>query len=98
MQQSEQQARMRQRPPPRHVQVRAINRITPHMIRITVAGDDLIGFATHGTAEHIKVMFPQPGLDTVVMPTMGPDGPMMPAGIPRPVSRTYTPQVESVSE
>ncbi len=94
MQQSDQQAPrvMRQRPPPRQVQVRAINRITPHMIRITVAGDDLTGFATHGTAEHIKVMFPQPGQDSVITPTMTPDGPVMPAGISRPVSRTYTPR------
>ncbi|MSQ32506.1 MAG: siderophore-interacting protein [Dehalococcoidia bacterium] len=93
MQQSEQAPRMmRQRPPPRNVQVRAINRITPHMIRITVAGDELTGLTTHGTAEHIKIFLPQSGQDTVVMPTMGPNGPEMPTGIERPISRTYTPR------
>ena len=94
MQQSEQQAspRMRQRPPPRNVHVKAINRITPHMIRITVAGDELAGFTTHGTAEHIKIFLPQLGQKSVVMPTMGSNGPEMPQGIQRPVNRTYTPR------
>lgn len=94
MQQSEQQAspRMRQRPPPRNVQVSAIKRITPHMIRITVTGDELTGLTTHGTAEHIKIFLPQPGQKTTVMPTMGTNGPEMPPGVERPISRTYTPR------
>jgi NADPH-dependent ferric siderophore reductase len=62
------------------------------MVRVTVTGDDLAGFAPKGTAEHIRVFFPLPGRDTILLPDWGPNGPIFPPGEERPVSRAYTPR------
>src|SRR3990170_146004 len=82
----------RPRPQLRTVRVSRVDRITPHMVRITVIGDELQGFTTHGPAEHIKVFFPTPGHDGPVLPTWGADGPVYVPGQERPTSRTYTPR------
>ena len=82
----------RPRPQLRTVRVSRVDRITPHMVRITVGGDDLEGFTTHGPAEHIKVFFPTPGRDRPVLPTWGPEDPVYVPGPERPTSRTYTPR------
>lgn len=54
------------------------------MRRVTFGGDELASFAWSGPAAHIKIIFPEPGKDTV--PDFSPDG-------PRPTTmRTYTPR------
>ena len=93
VQQQAEQTQRRQRPRPtyRTVQVQRINRITPHMVRITVSGQEMEGFASRGPAEHIKVFFPKQGEERPVLPVWGPDGPLYAEGQERPISRTYTP-------
>jgi NADPH-dependent ferric siderophore reductase len=74
-----------------HVQVSRIESLTPHLVRVTLHGEDLAKFETHGVAEHLKVMFPAEGQERPVPPTWTEDGPVYADG-PRPVSRTYTPR------
>ena len=38
--------------------VQSVTRITPHMLRITVQGDDLTGFSSLGFDDHVKLLFP----------------------------------------
>jgi NADPH-dependent ferric siderophore reductase len=62
--------------------VRRVERLTPHMVRVTFAGEELAGFTWSGPASHVKLIFgsagapqsPQSGADT------------------RPTMRTYTPR------
>jgi len=82
----------RPRPQVRRVEVKRVERITPRLVRVTAAGDEMAGFATRGPAEHIRVFFPAPGQDAPVLPTWGPGGPAYPEGQQRPTSRVYTPR------
>jgi NADPH-dependent ferric siderophore reductase len=82
--------RVRQRP--RLAQVARVVRLSPHMVRVVVTGEELEGFTTHGPAEHLKVNFPPPGESTLVLPEWGPDGPILREGQHRPLNRTYTPR------
>ncbi|MGH2583501.1 MAG: siderophore-interacting protein [Dehalococcoidia bacterium] len=88
----QQAPRQRPRPTYRTVQVKHVDRVTPHALRVTFTGDELEGFATRGPAEHIRLFFPFPGEERPVMPVWGPNGPEMPPGQQRPVSRVYTPR------
>jgi NADPH-dependent ferric siderophore reductase len=84
--------RVRPRPQYRAAQIRRVQRITPHMCRITVCGEELAGFSTQGVAGHVRVLLPAPGQQAPALPTWGPDGPVYPEGVPRPTSRAYTPR------
>ncbi|HLF80112.1 MAG TPA: siderophore-interacting protein [Dehalococcoidia bacterium] len=93
MNQTEQQPVRRRRMPQYHqVQVRRVERMTPHLVRVTLHGEDLAKFETHGVAEHLKVMFPAPGQERPVLPAWTEDGPVYAEGVARPVMRTYTPR------
>ncbi len=70
----------RKRPPPRRTNVRRIERVTPRMIRVTFAGEELEGFGPPKPGGHMKLFFPENGWDP-----KNPDS-------PRPPSRTYTPR------
>lgn len=72
--------------------VRRVERITPGMARITLAGPDLAGFTSASFDDHVKVFLPAPGQEEPVMPDFGPNGPVLPEGAPRPVARDYTPR------
>ncbi|MBD9664789.1 NADPH-dependent ferric siderophore reductase [Variovorax beijingensis] len=74
----------------RRLAVQTVQRLTPHLIRITLAGDDLEGFASPGFDDHAKIFFPD-AAGQLALPTMGPDGPVWPAG-GRPAMRDYTPR------
>jgi NADPH-dependent ferric siderophore reductase len=74
----------------RLLQVSRVERLTPHLVRLTLAGDDLEGFASLGFDDHVKVFFPDPLTGLVAVPTVGTDGPVWPEGA-RPVMRDYTP-------
>jgi NADPH-dependent ferric siderophore reductase len=66
--------------------------VTPHVVRVTLAGPELAGFEPKAPAQHIKVFLPRPGEKTPPLPVAGPDGPMFAEDQPRPLSRTYTPR------
>jgi NADPH-dependent ferric siderophore reductase len=71
----------RRRGPPRRTTVQGVEQVTPKLIRLTVAGDELDGFGPPKPGAHIKLFFPTP--DSGWNPK-DPDA-------PRPPSRTYTP-------
>ncbi len=84
--------RVRPRPQYRAVRICRVQRVTPRLCRITVTGEELAGFSTQGVAGHVRVLLPAPGQDSPALPTWGPNGPEYPEGVPRPVSRAYTPR------
>ncbi|UHL64056.1 siderophore-interacting protein [Paralcaligenes sp. KSB-10] len=69
-----------------------VQSVTPHLLRVTVAGADLEGFESASFDDHVKVFFPVPGEDKPLMPVFGPNGPIFSAQEPRPVSRDFTPR------
>lgn len=74
----------------RLLQVRTVRRLTPQMLRVTLAGDALRGFTSAAADDHVKVFFPEPGQDRPVLPA-GPPGSHAQEG-PRPTARDYTPR------
>lgn len=76
----------------RVLKVQQVQRITPHMVRITLTGDALAGYAPTGPAEHIRVFFPRPGQDTIGQPELGPNGIVYPEGQAPEAGRVYTPR------
>jgi NADPH-dependent ferric siderophore reductase len=75
----------------RQLTVKTVQRITPHLIRITLTGDDLAGFTSLGFDDHSKVFFPDAATGQLTLPTVGPDGPVWPSS-GRPTMRDYTPR------
>jgi len=73
--------RQRHEPKRRRLDVVAVDKITPHMVRVTVGGAELAGFTSHGFDDHVKLFFPE------VEPTEVDSN-----GAPKPVSRDYTPR------
>ena len=51
----------RKRRPPRRVVVTKIHRLSPAMLRITLHGTELEGFAPEAPASYIKLIFPELG-------------------------------------
>jgi len=82
----------RVRPRPRQVEVDRVERLTPHMIRVVLTGEELEGITSRGPAEHLKIFLPSSGESNVVLPEWGPDGPILREGQQRPLNRTYTPR------
>jgi NADPH-dependent ferric siderophore reductase len=76
----------------RLLQVKRVQALTPHLIRVTFTGDDLHDFVSASFDDHVKVFFPAPGADKPVLPSAGPNGPMFPEDQPRPVARDFTPR------
>ena len=74
----------------RKLQVRAVQRVTPHLIRVTLQGAELAGFTSPGFDDHAKLFFPDEETGVLQLPTAGPDGPTWPGGI-KPTMRDYTP-------
>jgi NADPH-dependent ferric siderophore reductase len=73
----------RKRRPPRRVEVTQIRKLSPAMLRITLQGAELEGFAPEAPASYIKLIFPEPGQTEPERPL--PDGPRAKS------MRTYTP-------
>src|SRR5712671_4310410 len=69
--------RIRHEPRRRELEVRRVDKIAAHMIRVTLGGD-LDGFTSLGFDDHIKLFFP--------------DEAAPPGGEPQFVSRDYTPR------
>ncbi len=76
----------------RLLEVISANAITRSMMRITLSGDELPGFISAAHDDHVKLFFPAAGERKPVLPTLGPDGPVFPEGVPRPAARDYTPR------
>lgn len=75
----------------RRVSVAAVQRVTPVMVRVTLAGDELAGFESSGPTDHVKVFFPDPATGELAAPTLTADGLQRPEhGTPYP--RDYTPR------
>lgn len=49
------------RPAPRELDVIRSRYVTPHMLRVTLGGDNLAGFPEEQDSAYIKLLFPQPG-------------------------------------
>lgn len=75
----------------RHLAVTAVRRVTPRMLRVTLAGPALEGFVSPSYDDHVKILFPEPGQKAVV-PTVGPEGISFPQDKPKPEARDYTPR------
>lgn len=75
----------------RKLEVRTVQRLTPHLIRITLSGDELAGFTSPGFDDHAKIFFPDAASGRLTLPTAGPEGPVWPPGA-KPAMRDYTPR------
>lgn len=74
----------KRRAPPRKVDVRSIEQVTPRVINVVFEGEELVSFGPPLPGAHMKLFFPPDGMDWP--PANGnPDA-------PRPPSRTYTPR------
>lgn len=75
----------------RRLEVVAITRITPHLVRITLGGDQLAGFVSRGFDDHVKLFIPAKGQSFDEVPALGPNGPIFNEDGPKPEMRDYTP-------
>jgi NADPH-dependent ferric siderophore reductase len=64
--------------------------VVPSIVRITLTGPELTGFAALGPTDHVKVYFPDPMSGELTVPELGPEGLQRPAG-GTILSRDYTP-------
>ena len=76
----------------RRLEVQSVQRVTPHLVRITLGGNDLEGFTSPGFDDHCKLFFPDPATGVLVVPTPGPEGPIWPTGVAKPAMRDFTPR------
>ena len=72
--------------------VTATERLTPNMLRITLAGSDLAGFVSAGYDDHVKLCFPGPGEGSPVWPAVGPDAVPLAEGVVASPMRDFTPR------
>ena len=83
---------IRREPPPfRTVGVSAITPLSPRMVRITLAGDDLGGLEINEPAASVRLLIPSGGTDELVIPAWNGNEFLLPDGS-RPVIRTFTPR------
>ncbi|NMR20907.1 siderophore-interacting protein [Cellulomonas fimi] len=78
-------------PAVRHLTVVGVRRVTPRMVRVTLTGEELAGYAAIGPTDHLKVFFPDPASGALVAPTLA-DGALRPPSEGRPLARDYTPR------
>lgn len=84
--------RLRREPPRfRQVAVRRAERVGPRMVRVTLAGDDLEGFAVEDPAASVRLLLPSPGAHDLVLPAWNGNEFLLPDGL-RPTIRTFTPR------
>ena len=78
----------------RALTVAAVQPLAPHLRRLTLAGDSLADLHSDGFDDHVKLLLPPAGSDTLVLPPPGPDGrpDFAAAGLAPPIARDYTPR------
>ncbi|WP_374625540.1 siderophore-interacting protein [Pandoraea sp.] len=77
----------------RVLEVRNVEPLTPHMLRVTLGDDDLEGFTSPGFDDHVKLFFPNPETGELALPQLDAQGVANPApgDSPRRM-RDYTPR------
>ncbi|HKR75998.1 MAG TPA: siderophore-interacting protein [Rhodanobacter sp.] len=75
----------------RTLEVLRIERLTPHMQRVTLGGPELRGFHSAAPDDHVKLFFPNRSGE-LVLPTPGPNGLEFPVGHEPSPMRDYTPR------
>jgi NADPH-dependent ferric siderophore reductase len=84
--------RARRPPPPfRQVEVRGAHALGPHLVRVTVGGPELLGFAVAEPAASVRILLPEPGADALELPTWRGNEFVLADGR-RPTIRTLTPR------
>jgi NADPH-dependent ferric siderophore reductase len=80
------------REPPRFrpVAVRRVERLSPRMVRVTLAGPELAGLSVDQPAASVRMLLPSPGATELVVPTWNGNEFLLPDG-QRPTIRTFTP-------
>lgn len=74
----------------RLMRVISADRLTPHMLRVRLSGEDLQRFSMFG-AMHVRLLLPTPQVSQPVWPIMGANGlPFWPDEMRKPASRAYT--------
>jgi NADPH-dependent ferric siderophore reductase len=76
----------------RLLEVTACEDLTPHLRRITLAGEELESFRSAAPDDHVKLFFPAEPDGEVVVPIMGEHGVEYPEDKPRPAARDFTPR------
>ncbi|MGH9000772.1 MAG: siderophore-interacting protein [Acidimicrobiia bacterium] len=83
--------RTRRPPPPfRRMTVRRLERVTPRLVRVTFAGEELRGFSVDEPAASVRLLLPWPGTAELEVPTWQRNAFFLPDGR-RPPVRTLTP-------
>ncbi len=83
--------RLRREPPRfRRLTVTRVTRLGPWMVRVTLAGPELEGFAVDQPGASVRLLLPAPG-DELVVPTWEGNEFLLPDGS-RPTIRTFTPR------
>lgn len=78
------------RTPPRLLQVIRTARITPHLQRITLSGESLLGFPVNSYGMHIKVFVPRLHQQQPQLPQLTAQGIVWPEAHERPITRNYS--------
>lgn len=76
----------------RPVEVVAVERVTPRMVKVSLGGEALAGFEVTAPTQHVKLLFPGDGQEAPALPESGADGLRFPDDQVRPVMRTFTPR------
>ena len=75
----------------RRLNVSAVRRVVPNIVRVTLTGPELAGFASAGPSDHLKVFFPDPSNGILTLPEVGPDA-IRRGDEGVVISRDYTPR------
>ena len=78
----------------RRLSVRAVRHVSPHLLSVTFASDELRDFVSASFSDHVKLILPPGPGQALVLPVPSPDGsrPEPAAGVVPPVMRDYTPR------
>lgn len=76
----------------RMLEVSKVQAVSPKMVRVTLTGEALQGFASPSPDDHVKVFIPLPGHTRPTVPIMTDEGPRFADGVMPSPARDYTPR------